>query len=325
MLLFVSLKHKSLKTGLILTGLYFSFKMKFPQVRRLKSFVKASSKGTSSDKGLNQIQSFIFTAARTVGVGNIAGMATGIHFGGPGAIFWLWILAIFGSPIAMIEGIMAQTYKVEVNGEYRGGPSYYIDKGFKNKKVGRILALFYSVVGVIAAAFLMPGVQTYNIVKGMNLAFNVNMVVAGFVFAIILGVIIIGGLKRIANLATSLVPSMSIFYIVVGVLVIILNIRQVPMIILQIFTEAFSFNATIWSKPAATSTNFPISIGFLVFLSTGKFFISIVSVILVFPHAYISPSLESPTLNEGPMAISATFPSNASGNFIISFPGAVSF
>ena len=96
--------------------------------------IDVSSKSKNSEKGLNQLQSFIFTAARTVGVGNIAGMAAGIYFGGPGSIFWLWILAIFGSPIAMIEGIMSQIYKVEINGEYRGGPAYYMDKGFKNKK-----------------------------------------------------------------------------------------------------------------------------------------------------------------------------------------------
>ena len=90
----------------LLTGLYYSIKMGFPQFRRFKLLLKASSSGGESQKGLNQLQSFIFTAARTVGVGNIAGMAAGIHFGGPGSIFWLWVLAILGSPIAMIEGII---------------------------------------------------------------------------------------------------------------------------------------------------------------------------------------------------------------------------
>ncbi len=228
---------------ILVTGLYYSFRMKFPQVRRLKSFVKASSKGTSSEKGLNQIQSFIFTAARSVGVGNIAGMATGIHFGGPGAIFWLWILAIFGSPIAMIEGIMAQTYKVEVNGEYRGGPAYYMDKGFKNKKLGHTFALFYAVVGVIAVTFLMPGVQTYNIVKGINLAFGVDMVITGLVFSILLGIIIIGGLKRIANVAQRISPFMAIAYFIMAIIVIIFNIEKLPATLTLIIKSAFGKDA----------------------------------------------------------------------------------
>ena len=230
---------------ILMTGLYYSYRMKFPQIRRLKSFVKASSKGSSSEKGLNQVQSFIFTAARSVGVGNIAGMAAGIHFGGPGAIFWLWILAILGSPIAMIEGIMAQTYKVEVNGEYRGGPSYYMDKGFKNKKVGKAFAMFYAVVGVIAVTFLMPGVQTYNIVKGINLAFGIDMVIAGLIFSILLGVIIIGGLKRIGKVAQSISPFMAIAYFVMAIIVIIFNLDKLPGTIALIVKSAFGKDAVM--------------------------------------------------------------------------------
>lgn len=228
---------------ILLVGLYYSFRMRFPQVRRLKSFVKASSKGTSATKGLNQAQSFIFTAARTVGVGNIAGMATGIHFGGPGAIFWLWILAIVGSPIAMIEGILAQTYKVEVNGEYRGGPAYYMSKGFKNKKIGHVFAMFYAIVGVIAVTFLMPGVQTYNIVKGINIAFGFDMVITGLIFSIVLGIIIIGGLKRIGNVAQKISPFMAIAYFVMSIIVILFNIKALPSTLLLIIKSAFGKDA----------------------------------------------------------------------------------
>lgn len=228
---------------ILFSGLYFSFKMKFPQFRRFKSLVKASSKGTSSNKGLNQVQSFIFTAARTVGVGNIAGMAAGIHFGGPGAIFWLWILAIFGSSIAMIEGILGQSYKVEVNGEFRGGPAYYIEKGFKNKKIGKILAFFYAVVGVFAVTFLMTAVQGYNIVKGINLAFGFDMVIVGLVFAVFLGFIIIGGLKRIGNVVQRLSPFIAIVYFIMSLIVIFFNIDKLPSTLLLIVKSAFGKDA----------------------------------------------------------------------------------
>ena len=227
----------------LLTGLYYSFKMKFPQFRRFKLLVKSSSKGGDTEKGLNQLQSFIFTAARTVGVGNIAGMATGIHFGGPGAIFWLWVLALVGSPIAMIEGIMSQAYKKEVRGEYRGGPAYYMEKGFKNKKVGHVFAKFYAVVGVFAVTLLMPGVQTYNIVKGINLAFNFNVVIVGLIFSIVFALIIIGGLRRIGNVAQRVSPFMAIAYFIMSLIVIFFNITKLPATLALIIKSAFGKDA----------------------------------------------------------------------------------
>lgn len=230
---------------ILCSGLYYSVKMGFPQFRRFKSLIKASTKGNSAQKGLNQLQSFIFTAARTVGVGNIAGMAAGIHYGGPGAIFWLWILAIFGSAIAMIEGILGQSYKVEVNGQYRGGPAYYIEKGFKNKKIGKILSFFYAVVGVFAVTFLMTAVQSYNIVKGINLAFGFNMVITGLIFSIFLGFIIIGGLKRIGNVAQKISPFIAIIYFVMSLIVIFANINKLPETLILIIKSAFGKDAII--------------------------------------------------------------------------------
>lgn len=227
----------------LLTGLYYSIKMGFPQFRRFKLLLKASSSGGESQKGLNQLQSFIFTAARTVGVGNIAGMAAGIHFGGPGSIFWLWVLAILGSPIAMIEGIMSQVYKKEVRKEYRGGPSYYMEKAFKNKKVGHAFAMFYAIVGVLSVTLLMPSVQTYNIVNGINLAFNFNVVIVGLIFAIVFGLIIFGGLRRIGNVAQRVSPFMAIAYFSMAIIVIIFNINKLPATIALIIKSAFGKDA----------------------------------------------------------------------------------
>lgn len=227
----------------LLSGLYFTVRMKFPQFRRFKSFVKASTQNESSSKGLNQVQSFVLTAARTVGVGNIAGMAAGIHFGGPGSIFWLWILALFGSATVMIEGILAQTYKKEINGEYRGGPSYYMEKAFKNKKIGRIFALTYAVVGVFAVTFLMPGVQSYNITQGIELAFGVDQAIGGLILAALLAVVIIGGIKRIGQFAQRFSPIIAVLYLLIALIVIIFNYDKIIPTFGLIFKSAFGVDA----------------------------------------------------------------------------------
>lgn len=293
----------------LLTGLYYSIRMRFPQIRRLKTLIKTASTSENTDKGLNSVQSFIFTAARTVGVGNIAGMATGLYFGGPGAIFWLWILAVFGSPIAMVEGIMAQIYKREVHGEYRGGPAYYMEQGFRNKKIGHHFAMFYACVGVVAVTFLMPGVQTYNIVKGLNLAFGIPMAVAGFIFTILLGLIIIGGLKRIGNVAQRVSPFMAIAYFIMSLIVIFFNIDQFPATVALIFRSAFGRDsvmgaimgqAVIWGikrgvfanevgigssaiTSASAEVKHPVTQGFIGALSVfmGTFFICTTSALMI--------------------------------------------
>ena len=147
-------------------GIYFSIRMKFPQFRYMKEMVRIMGSGRDSEHGLSPLKTFIFTAARSVGVGNIAGMAAALFTGGPGSIFWLWVLALVGSSVALIEAILAQTFRVKVFGEYRGGPAYYMSRGMKNKKVGKVFGMAYAIVTVIGVAFLMSSVQAYNIAHG---------------------------------------------------------------------------------------------------------------------------------------------------------------
>ena len=135
-------------------GIYFSVRMKFPQFRYIKEMIRIMGSGGDSEQGLSPLKTFIFTAARSVGVGNIAGMATALFMGGPGAIFWLWVLALVGASVALIEAILAQTFRVKVLGEYRGGPAYYMSRGMKNKKVGKIFGMAYAVVTVIGVDFM---------------------------------------------------------------------------------------------------------------------------------------------------------------------------
>mgnify|MGYP004458543541 CR=1 FL=1 len=220
-------------------GIYFSIRMRFPQFRYFKEMIHIMSSGNDSEHGLSPLKTFIFTAARSVGVGNIAGMATAIYFGGPGSIFWLWILALVGSAVAMVEAILAQTYRVKELGEYRGGPAYYMSKGIKNKTLGKIMGGVYAVVTVIGVAFLMSGVQSYNIAHGFEDAIGIPYKIAGVVLAVLMGFVIMGGLKRIGDTAKMISPFMAIVYIIMTLIIVICNIEKLPGVIALIFKSAF--------------------------------------------------------------------------------------
>lgn len=220
-------------------GLYFSIRMGFPQIRLFKEMIKATSTAGSSDKGLSPLKSFVFTAARSVGVGNISGMAAALYFGGPGSLFWLWILAIFGCTVAGIEGILAQTYKEEINGELKGGPAFYMKNGIKNPVLGKVMAALYAIAIVIGVVFLMSPVQSYNIANGLSAAFHIPTIVVGVLFAVLIAFVIFGGLKRIGDVANKVFPFMALAYVVLALVVIIANFSKVPEVIGLIFKSAF--------------------------------------------------------------------------------------
>ncbi len=220
-------------------GVYFSLRMGFPQFRYLKEMIRIMSKGTDTSEGLSPLKTFIFTAARTVGVGNIAGMATAIHFGGPGAIFWLWILALFGATVALVEAVLSQTFRITILGEYRGGPAYYMEKGMKNKQLGKFFAVLYAIITFVSIVFLMPGVQSYNIAQGLSTAFNLPVLGIGVAFAAFLAFTIFGGLKRIGGVAQKISPIMAVVYVLMSLFIIIVNIEKLPAVFSLIFRSAF--------------------------------------------------------------------------------------
>lgn len=187
-------------------SVYYTVIMKFPQFTQLKEMFRLLKERGESEEGLSPFQSFIFTAARTIGVGNIAGMAMGIYFGGPGAIFWLWVLALFGSSIAILEGTLGQTYKQVIHNEYKSGPANYMAKGFKSKKLGKGFAIAYSLITAISLTFLMSGVQAFYIVQGLHDAFNLPVIILAIAFTLLLGIVIFGGLKRIGHTSQKLSP-----------------------------------------------------------------------------------------------------------------------
>lgn len=220
-------------------GLFFTFCLRGIQVRKVKEMVKLLFSGQASERGMSSFQAFTLAIAGRVGTGNIAGVATAIAMGGPGALFWMWMVAIFGAATSFVECTMAQLYKEEIDGEYRGGTAFYIARGLNIKFLGT----FYAVVILIAEAVCLTGIQSNAISAAMENAFSIPKLASGIVIFILLGIIIFGGAKRLGRAAEIIVPFMAVIYCIVAILVIILNISKLPAVIVLIFSSAFGANA----------------------------------------------------------------------------------
>nr|WP_139368111.1 alanine/glycine:cation symporter family protein [Priestia abyssalis] len=220
-------------------GLLFSVLTRFLQIRLVKDMVVQMFKGKSSDAGVSSFQALSLTLSGRVGTGNIAGVATAIAFGGPGAVFWMWVMALLGAATSFIECTLAQIYKVKQDGEYRGGPAYYIEKGIGWKWYG----VLFAIAALVAMSILMPGVQSNSIALGLENAFDLNPTVTGIVLVILLAIIIFGGVKRIANVAQYVVPFMALGYIVLALIIMVMNIGELPSVFALIFKSAFSLDS----------------------------------------------------------------------------------
>lgn len=216
-------------------GLFFSFKTKFLQVRHFKEMIKLMLNQKTSESGVSSFQALALSVAGRVGTGNIAGVATAIALGGPGAVFWMWIVAFLGAATSFIECTLAQIYKVKVNGELRGGPAYYFTKGLGQKWYG----ILFAVSLVISYGLLITGIQSNTIVATVNNAFGISPIVITIAVCVPLGIVIFGGLKRIANVAQFIVPIMAIIYILVAIIIVVINIRELPGVIALIVKSAF--------------------------------------------------------------------------------------
>ncbi|QQE74777.1 alanine:cation symporter family protein [Brevibacillus composti] len=220
-------------------GLFYSIATRFMQIRHLKDMFKLMFEGKSSEAGVSSFQALSMALSGRVGTGNIAGVATAIAYGGPGAVFWMWVMAFLGASSGFVEATLGQVYKTKHQGLFRGGPSFYIEKGLKMKWY----ALLFAIVTVIATGVLLPGVQANSIASGMENAFGISPMVTGIFLAAVLGLIIFGGVKRIANVAQVVVPFMALGYIVVALIIVLLNISQLPSMIALIFKSAFGAEA----------------------------------------------------------------------------------
>ncbi|APH06369.1 alanine/glycine:cation symporter family protein [Bacillus weihaiensis] len=220
-------------------GLLFSILTRFLQVRHVKEMVTLMFKGKSSKAGVSSFQALAIALSGRVGTGNIAGTATAIAFGGPGAVFWMWTIAFIGASSAFIESTLAQIYKVKQDGEYRGGPAYYIEKGIGWKW----FAVTFAIAAILAMSLLMPGIQSNSIAVGLENAFNLDTTITGIILVALIGVIIFGGIKRIANVAQFVVPFMAIGYILVSLIIVLANIGELPAVLGLIFRSAFALDS----------------------------------------------------------------------------------
>ncbi|SNZ15434.1 alanine or glycine:cation symporter, AGCS family [Terribacillus aidingensis] len=211
----------------------------FLQVRFFKDMITQTFTGKSSASGVSPFQALVIGLSGRVGTGNIAGVATAIAAGGPGAVFWMWFIAFFGSAAAFAESTLAQIYKKRVDGEYRGGPAYYAEKGLGWKWYGYIFA----VVAAVSTCLLTPGIQANAIAESMNNAFGITPLITGIALVAIVGYVIFGGIRRIAFLASYVVPIMALFYLLVAAIVIFANIEQVPSTFALIFSSAFGVDS----------------------------------------------------------------------------------
>lgn len=226
---------------LVGAGVFFTFKMKFIQFRLIpemfKLITESAPKDKSGKKGISSFQAFTISAASRIGTGNIAGVATAIALGGPGAIFWMWMIALIGSASALIESTLAQVYKVKDHktGMFRGGPAYYMEKGLNKRWMG----ILFAIVITITYGFIFNAVQANTISIAFEESFGTNRIVIGVIMAALTGVIVFGGLKRIVSFTQIVVPVMAILYIIIALVVVIVNITEIPGVFMLIIKSAF--------------------------------------------------------------------------------------
>lgn len=221
------------------SGLYFSIRTRFLQVRHIREMFRLLFDGKSSESGVSSFQALSMSLAGRVGTGNIAGVATAIAFGGPGAMFWMWMVAFFGASTAFVEATLAQIYKEKHLGQFRGGPAFYIERGLGVKW----FAVLFAIVSIISAGLLLPGVQANSVADGIQNAFNIDTWMSGVAVAVVFGAIVFGGVKRIAKFTEFVVPIMAIAYILIVLVIIAIDIDQLPGVISLVFKSAFNMEA----------------------------------------------------------------------------------
>ena len=230
-------------------GLFYSILTRFVQVRMFREMIRLLFSSKESARGISSFQALAVSLSGRVGTGNIAGVAAAIGFGGPGAVFWMWMVAFLGSATAYVESALGQIYKEEDEGQFRGGPAYYIEKAMGQKWY----AWIFAIATIFACGVLLPGVQSNSIGNAAHLAvggdtmvhflgdsFPLDKLVTGVIVVGVLGFIIFGGVKRIAHVTQVIVPFMALGYILMAVGIILYRITEVPAIFMLIVSDAFS-------------------------------------------------------------------------------------
>ncbi len=231
------------------TGLFFSVLTRFVQVRLFREMIHLLFSSKESERGISSFQALAVSLSGRVGTGNIAGVAAAIGFGGPGAVFWMWVVAFLGASTAYVESALGQIYKEVDEGQYRGGPAYYIEKAMGQKWYG----ILFAIVTIIATGLLLPGVQANSITSAAEVALgtgdvyhtaigdiSTTKITTAAVVVTIFGFIIFGGVKRIAHVTQYVVPFMALAYVIMAIGIIGMNITELPGVITLIVSDAFN-------------------------------------------------------------------------------------
>ncbi|WP_298768518.1 sodium:alanine symporter family protein [uncultured Shewanella sp.] len=235
---------KILVYGLVGAGLFFTLRLGFIQITHFKHAIITllNSRKMVTEGGLSSFQVFCTSMAARVGAGNMAGVAVAIGAGGPGAIFWMWLIALLGMATAMIESTLAQIYKVrDENGQFRGGPAYYMEKGLGQRWMGILFSIFL----IIAFGLVFNAVQANTITAAMTQVFGFSPADVGLILVIFSGSVIMGGLRKVARVSELLVPFMALAYITVAAIVVVTNIEKVPGALMLVVKSAFGLQEVV--------------------------------------------------------------------------------
>ena len=231
---------------LVGTGVYLTIRLMGIQFTLLPFALKQAfspqkkTEGETQEGDISHFGALMTALSATIGTGNIAGVATAVVLGGPGAVFWMWITAIFGMATKYGEGVLAVKYRVvNKKGEMSGGPMYYIERGLNMKWMALLFALF----GTIASFGIGSSVQSNSVAMSIKSSFNIDPWITGVILTVLTGIVILGGIKSIAKAASIIVPFMAIFYVLGGLVIIVLHIDMLWPAIDKILTEAFNFSA----------------------------------------------------------------------------------
>jgi len=239
---------------LIGLGIYFTFKIKFGQFKLIGHMFKLMTEAVEvvdGKRGISPFEAFCISAASRIGTGNIAGVAIAIATGGPGAVFWMWIIALIGGATSFIESTLGQIYKVKDGDTFRGGPAYYIEQALDKRGLG----VFFSILTAVTFGFIFNSVQANTIASSFERAFGLKPIMVGVILLIITGIVIFGGVKRIANVSSKIVPIMATIYILVALFIMIKNIALVPKMFGMIISNAFGAKAAFGGAMGAAIMN----------------------------------------------------------------------
>ncbi|KKD40715.1 alanine/glycine:cation symporter family protein [Bacillus sp. FSL L8-0167] len=218
-------------------GVYFTYRTRFLQVRMIKEMLRVLKEGRKEKEGISPFQAFAISMAARVGTGNITGIAIAIAIGGPGAIFWMWIVAIIGSASSFVESTLAQVYKVKDKTGFRGGPAYYMEKGLNKRWMGILFAILIT----ISFGIVFNAVQSNTITVAFKNSFGLDRLTVGIVMAVIFAAIIFKGIQAIAKASEYIVVVLAVAYIGIAFFVIVTNITELPGVISTIVKHAFGF------------------------------------------------------------------------------------